>query len=205
MSTLLQVTSLISRTFETRNIHPYKVCSSVHYQSWLITADTTYLDHAGTTLYPKSLIDVYTKDLTNNLFGNPHSASTSSQLSLRRIDDTRLHILHFFQASPEDFDVVFVANATAAIKLIAEAFRDHDSGFWYGYHVDSHTSLVGVRELAIQGNRCFRDDPEVENWIRELERTNDIKATDLQLFAYPGQSNMTGHRPPVNWCQSLRN
>ncbi|KAJ4533602.1 hypothetical protein HRR77_008365 [Exophiala dermatitidis] len=50
-------------------------------------AETTYLDHAGTTLYAKSLIDSYSRELTSKLFGNPHSASASSQLSSRRIDD----------------------------------------------------------------------------------------------------------------------
>ena len=115
---------------------------------------TTYLDHAGTTPYAKSMIESWTAELTTNLFGNPHSASASSQLSTRRIDDIRLKVLKFFNTCPEDFDVIFVANATAAIKLVAEAFRDNTEGFWYGYHADSHTSLVGCRELATEGSQC---------------------------------------------------
>ena len=106
---------------------------------------TTYLDHAGTTLHPKSLIEAFSHELTHNIFGNPHSASASSQLSTRRIEDTRLQVLQFFKASPDHFDVVFTANATAAIKLVGDIFRDLDSGFRYEYHVESHTSLVGVR------------------------------------------------------------
>ena len=166
--------------------------------------DTTYLDHAGTTLYAKSLIDTFSKSMTTILLGNPHSASASSQASSRLIDNTRLRVLQFFHASPDDFDVIFTANATAAIKLVADALRDGEGGFWYGYHADSHTSLVGVRELADQGSGCFADDQEVENWIRALERASADREEDVRLFAYPGQSNMTGHRPPFNWCRRIR-
>ncbi|KAJ6050125.1 hypothetical protein N7444_006841 [Penicillium canescens] len=111
---------------------------------------TTYLDHAGTTLYAKSFIESFSDDMISSLFGNPYSMSVSSRLSTERTDD-------FFNASPDEFDVVFVANATAAIKFIRESFRDDPRGFWYRYHVDAHTSVVGVRELADIGYQCFDD------------------------------------------------
>ncbi|KAK4940480.1 hypothetical protein LTR10_019464 [Elasticomyces elasticus] len=166
-------------------------------------ASTTYLDHAGTTLYAKSLIDAYSRELTQNLFGNPHSASASSQLSSRRIDDVRLQVLRFFCADPDAFDVVFVANATAAIKLVADAFRDNDNGFRYQYHVDSHTSLIGVRELASNGSTCFDGDGEVEEWLSGLEQANAVRNGELSLFAYPAQSNMTGRRLSLQWSQRI--
>ncbi|EAW10365.1 putative molybdenum cofactor sulfurase protein (HxB) [Aspergillus clavatus NRRL 1] len=163
--------------------------------------DTTYLDHAGTTLYAKSLIEAFSRDLTSNLFGNPHSMSASSQLSTRRVDDVRLRALRFFKADPDDFDLVFVANATAAIKLVADAMRDSRQGFWYGYHVDAHTSLVGARELAAKGNRCFSSDEEVEGWIQSLREAGP---ESLNLFAYPAQSNLNGRRLPLSWCETIR-
>lgn len=164
---------------------------------------TTYLDHAGATPYATSTIEAWTAELTTNLFGNPHSASAASQLSTIRIDDIRLKVLRFFNASPDDFDVVFVANATAAIKLVAEAFRDSPHGFRYGYHADSHTSLVGCRELAMQGSQCLEDDNHVDKWISNIPHAH--RAPDrLQLLAYPGQSNMTGRQLPLNWPQRIR-
>ncbi|KAB8265784.1 molybdenum cofactor sulfurase [Aspergillus pseudonomiae] len=164
--------------------------------------DTTYLDHAGTTLYPKSLIDSFARDLTSNLFGNPHSRSASSQLSTQRIDDIRLRALRFFNADPDEFDLVFVANATAAIKLVADVFRDSSpQGFWYGYFIDAHTSLVGAREIAEKGHRCFLTGGEVEQWISEL--VTDQKNFP-RLFAYPGQSNLNGRRCPMQWCKKIR-
>ncbi|KAK6364711.1 hypothetical protein LTS17_012009 [Exophiala oligosperma] len=165
---------------------------------------TTYLDHAGTTLYAKSLIEAYSKELTCNIFGNPHSASASSQLSSRRIDDVRLSVLRFFNASPDDFDVIFVANATAAIKLVADAFRDGNDGFHYRYHAESHTSMVGVRELASQRSHCFRDDDEVEQWLASLEQTSQGDDQTPLLFGYPAQSNMTGRRLPMRWLEKIQ-
>ena len=166
--------------------------------------ETVYLDHAGTTLHAKSLIEKFASELTGKLFGNPHSASASSQLSTGRIDDTRLQVLRYFNADPNDFDVVFVANATAAIKLVADAFRDAESGFCYGYHAESHTSLVGVREMATGGSRCFQSDQSVQDWISDMKERRSGSFHHLELFGYPGQSNMTGHKPPLAWCQQIR-
>ena len=161
----------------------------------------TYLDHAGTTLYSKSLLESFTRDMMGNLYGNPHSASQASQRSTHQVQDVRLQLLRFFDANPDDFDLVFVANATAGIKLVADALREHESGFWYGYHRDAHTSIVGVRELA-QEDHCFKEDKEVEDWI---EQGRQDTQTRLGLFAYPAQSNMNGRRLPLNWCGRMRN
>lgn len=167
---------------------------------------TTYLDHAGTTLYARSLVEGYSKALMDNLYGNPHSASASSQLSSRRIDDVRVQTLRFFNADLDKFDIVFVANATAAIKLVADSFRDQDGGFNYAYHAEAHTSLVGVRELALPGARCFARDVEVEGWLndREVVGPSSPNRRTPSLFAYPAQSNMTGRRLPMKWCQTVR-
>ncbi|KAF2730420.1 PLP-dependent transferase [Polyplosphaeria fusca] len=160
---------------------------------------TTYLDHAGTTLYPRSLIERFSTDMVSNLYGNPHSASNASQLTARRIEDARLQLLKLFSADPGCFDVVFVANATAGIKLVTDAFRDHEGGFWYGYHRDSHTSLIGVRESASH-HQCFLSDSEVDEWVGE-----DVgDAATVGLFAYPAQSNMNGRRLPLAWPQRVR-
>ncbi|CAD6589689.1 MAG: hypothetical protein ASARMPRED_004172 [Alectoria sarmentosa] len=165
--------------------------------------EATYLDHAGTTLYPKSLMDDFSKDMMSSLFGNPHSASSSSQLSTRRIEDVRLRVLRFFNADSDLFDLIFVANATAGIKLVMEGFREQKHGFWYGYHKDAHTSLVGVREAAKGRHRCFGSDKEVEEWLDQ--GSNAMPGDRIPgLFAYPAQSNMNGRRLPLSWTCQLR-
>lgn len=172
--------------------------------------------------------------MTTNLYGNPHSANEPAKVSGDMVDGIRDKALRFLGADPEHFDLVFVANATAAIKLVADAFRDlaertWSGSFWYGYHKDSHTSLVGVRELAGGANaagggkggggssghaRCFGSDVEVEAWLAgdDLGRgalENSIRGRrraggGLGLFAYPGQSNMSGRRLPLSWAGKLR-
>lgn len=137
--------------------------------------------------------------MISNLYGNPHSASNASQLTTRRIEDIRLRLLELFNADPQDFDVVFVANATAGIKLVMDAFRDQEDGFWYGYHRDAHTSLIGVRETASE-RKCFMSDADVNDWID----APDNEGARTRLFAYPAQSNMNGRRLPLDWSHRMR-
>lgn len=120
-------------------------------------------------------------------------------------------MLWFFKADPSHFDLIFVANATAAVKLVVDSFQACNSraGFWYGYHSDSHTSLVGARELAVAGSRCFYSDAEVEEWIEtdaepQLEGRDCGAGPSSRLFAYPAQSNMNGRRLPLDWPGRLR-
>ncbi|KAK4549574.1 hypothetical protein LTR36_006571 [Oleoguttula mirabilis] len=166
----------------------------------------TYLDHGGTTLYAKSLVEEFSADLISNLYGNPHSASSPSALSGHRVDAIRERALRFFNADPEEFDLVFVANATAAIKMVIDCMKDHaaasNTPIWYGYHRDAHTSIVGVRE-STKMHRCFTSDEEVDIWINS-GGLGGPRARQLGLFAYPGQSNMTGRRLPQSWPGRIR-
>ncbi|GAP90410.1 putative molybdenum cofactor sulfurase [Rosellinia necatrix] len=165
--------------------------------------DGIYLDHAGTTLYSKSLMDGFAADMMANLFGNPHSASASSQYAMSRIENIRHRVLRFFDADPAEFDLVFVANATAGIKLVSDAFRGYPEGFTYRYHEACHTSLVGVRQEA-RDSLCLNSNG-VDKWIEEghFEATEGSRLQPT-LFAYPAQSNMDGRRYPLRWCRELR-
>ena len=152
------------------------------------------------------MVEAFSKDLITNLYGNPHSDSTPSAIAGHRIDAIREKALRFFKADPEEWDLVFVANATAAIKLTIECIKDHAASthkqLWYGYHRDAHTSLVGIRELT-PTSRCFGSDEEVEKWI-ECGGAGGPLPRQLGLFAYPGQSNMTGRRLPHNWTSATQ-
>lgn len=149
-------------------------------------------------------MDAFAAEMTSSLLGNPHSASPSSQLSTIRIEDTRLRALQFFNADPADFDLIFVANATAGIKLVAEALRAAPGGFDYAYHQSAHTSLVGVREEA-RTSICL-DDSAVEEWVNgKMPLQHEAESVATTLFAYTAQSNMDGRRYPLDWSQRLRN
>ena len=152
--------------------------------------------------------------MNSNIFGNPHSNSPASVLSTDVIESTRLQALAFFKADPEHFDLIFVANATAAIKLVVDCLADHSrrAASWYSYHADSHTSLVGVRETTGEFSRCFLSDKEVDDWIhgRRSETSQECIPQDssteheISLFAYPAQSNMNGRRLPLSWSGRIR-
>ncbi|KIW04235.1 uncharacterized protein PV09_04541 [Verruconis gallopava] len=180
-----------------------------------------YLDNAGTQLPAKSLVDKFAKDLGAHIYGNPHTHSLPARNSSSRVATVRKRALEFFRANADDYDLVFVANASAAIKLVGESIKDYvdsmnderkgmnASKFWYGYHKDAHNSLIGTRELTKANSHCFKDDDEVEQWIQGLsqEATTSSDGSDsaiVSLFAYPGQSNMTGRRLPLRWLKDIK-
>ncbi|KAL5344021.1 pyridoxal phosphate-dependent transferase [Aspergillus crustosus] len=174
--------------------------------------DVIYLDHAGSTIYARSLIESYAEDLQNNLYGNPHSDNTPSRVSGAGVDAIRIQLLQYFGADLNDFDLIFTANATASIKLVGECISQYARSqtspfgrrrvFNYVYHQDSHTSLVGLRELATGESICLLGDDAAEKWIdRSLSR---FRQKGVTLFAYPGQSNMTGRRLPRSWPGRIR-
>ena len=108
-------------------------------------------------------------------------------------------MLELFNANPELFDVIFVANATAGIKLVADGFCGFQDGFEYTYLRDVHTSLVGVSGLARE--RTCLSEREIEGWLNEKRPPLEGMSG---LFAYPAQSNFNGRRFPLDWIRQLR-
>jgi selenocysteine lyase/cysteine desulfurase len=150
--------------------------------------------------------------MLSGLYGNPHSANEPAKVSGEAVDAIREQVLRFFGADPEQYDLVFVANATAGIKLVAEAFRDmaentRTGTFWYGYHKEAHTSLVGVREYTGGDHHCFEHDADVASFLDDTAGAKHAyrrNITGLGLLAYPGQSNLNGRRLPTTWVEALR-
>ena len=184
---------------------------------WLeiLTLDTgkTYLDHAGSQLPAKTLINSFAADLNSHLYGNPHSASTPSHLAGERVDEIREQTLKFFNASSEDFELIFVANATAAVRLVTECIQDYVASlpkpmlskkptFSFSYHRECHNSLVGIREVA-NSHLCV-DDEDVEQWLSSGASKKRMANNGVHLFAYPGQSNFNGRRLPLQWPNRIR-
>ena len=140
-----------------------------------------------------------------NLLSNPHSDASNPSISAMMVEYTRQKVLKLFRADPAYFDVVFTANATAAVKLVAECFSGHADGFNYRYHRNCHTSLVGVRELARQ-SKCLADDRETQQWLERGDGslTSADDSSRPTLFSYPAQSNMNGERLPLEWVAQIR-
>ena len=163
-----------------------------------LTLDTIYLDHAGATPYPISIVQDHCKELSTTLLSNPHSHSPSSIATAERISRIRHLVLDSFKADPKDFDVVFVANATAGIKLVADGMAGTVGGFRYRYLRDAHTSLIGVIGLATE-SKCLSEE-EISEWLGKIAHDGDVRG----LFAYPAQSNFNGRRFSLKWAKQLR-
>lgn len=65
--------------------------------SMLVFTDTVYLDHAGATLVARSQLEAHHKDILDNVYGNPHSRSQSSQLTADTIDQIRYRWVKIFK------------------------------------------------------------------------------------------------------------
>src|SRR6185369_4728642 len=81
-----------------------------------------YLDYAGAALYPSSIVKRDAQRLQQRVYGNPHSENAPSRASTSMLEDARAQTLRFFGADPREYDVVFTANASGAIRILAEAF-----------------------------------------------------------------------------------
>ena len=155
-----------------------------------------YLDYTGSGLYPESLLERHTAMLRDAVYGNPHSRHEASEASTSVVEQARSAVLRFVDAPPGEYEVVFTANASGAIKLVGESYP-FASGGAYVLAEDNHNSVNGVREFARRaGARTTYlpldaglrlDDPEPA-----LAAAARAAGREARLFAYPAQSNFTG-------------
>ncbi|XP_062813041.1 molybdenum cofactor sulfurase isoform X1 [Anolis carolinensis] len=169
-----------------------------------------YLDHAGTAIFPQSLLKAFTDDISENVYGNPHSKNISSRLTYDTIEHVRYRILQHFNTTVEDYTVIFTSGSTTALKLVAEAFpwmpeTLEDPGSRFCYLTDSHTSVVGMREITAAMNVPFVPVKPKEM----LSGTNEIVVEEKgsrtpHLFCYPAQSNFSGTKYPLDWVEKIK-
>jgi selenocysteine lyase/cysteine desulfurase len=162
-----------------------------------------YLDYTAGNLVPLSLIERHAALLRDHLLGNPHSTNPTSALATTYVEQTRLSVLDFFNADPDEYVVIFTANATQALKLVGEAYPFGADGE-YLLTFDNHNSVNGIREFA-RARGCPTtyvpivlpdmrvDDAEVAS---HLERGT---TGGRRLFAYPAQSNFSGVQHTLDW------
>ena len=169
----------------------------------LDAADQTYLDYTGGGLYAESQLREHHELLRAGIFGNPHSNSPASAASTHVADQARSAVLEFLNASPDEYVVIFTANASGALKLVGESFP-----FTTGSHclltADNHNSVNGIREFARSHDatvtyvplRPADLRPDDADLLAALDRVPDGRR---HLFAFPAQSNYSGVRHPLEW------
>ena len=155
-----------------------------------------YLDYTGGGLYADSQLREHMDLLRNGVFGNPHSDNPTSEATTLLIDSTREAILRYFNASPNEYDIVFTPNATGAIKLVGESYP-FNPGSRYLLTFDNHNSINGVREFARGRGAEVTYVPVVPPELRIDAARIDAEFDQIDpdannLLAYPAQSNFSG-------------
>ena len=164
-----------------------------------------YLDYTGGSLYARSQIREHGEFLLDHVIGNPHSSNPTSAIITERVERCRSRVLDYFNASPEEYTMVFTANASHALKLVGEAYPFCE-GAELLLSFDNHNSVNGIREFDRARNAVTRYLPVVPPDLRVSPSALDLylsrgKAAPAKLFAYPAQSNFSGVQHPLEWIE----
>jgi len=163
-----------------------------------------YLDYTGGGLYAQSQVRRHLELLENNVLGNPHSDNPTSMASTKLVEDARAAVLEFFSADPAEYDVVFTANASGALKLVGESYP-FCSGGRYLLTYDNHNSVNGIREFARRAGATVTylpvGDPELRLDPRMVSAELQDASSGCDLFAFPAQSNFSGVQHPLEMIE----
>jgi selenocysteine lyase/cysteine desulfurase len=168
----------------------------------------TYLDYTGGGLYAESQLRRHHELLAEAVLGNPHSQSPTSLASAGLSREARDAVRRFFHAPEDEFEIIFTANASGALKLVGEAYPFEPGGV-YLLSYDNHNSVNGIREFAARKGAAVAYIPVREDDLRldpAQVRTALRGAGDgaPKLFAYPAQSNFSGAQHPLEWVAEAR-
>ena len=167
-----------------------------------------YLDYTGSSVHADSQVRKHMELVRAGVFGNPHSSNPTSAFSTRLMERTRARVLRYFNASPDDYAVVFTANATHALKLVGEAFP-FEPGDQFLLTFDNHNSVNGIREfdrlrgartsyVPVQPPSLRVDEPTLHAFLGMAREGGH------NLFAYPAQSNFSGVQHPLEWIEKAQ-
>ncbi|XP_030381510.1 molybdenum cofactor sulfurase [Scaptodrosophila lebanonensis] len=171
-------------------------------------ADTTYLDHAGTTLYAESQVAAAAKELQRNVICNPHTCRATGDY----VDQVRYKILEFFNTDADDYHVIFTANATAALRIVAESFqfaeeavKNAEVGNFY-YCQENHTSVLGMRALVRE--RCrgvyVLTQAEIAQNITTSNGASKAPGNANSLVVFSAQCNFSGYKMPLGVIEQVQ-
>ena len=168
--------------------------------------DEAYLDYTGSALYAARQVRSHADALLGGVYGNPHSESRPSRASTEAIAQARHEVLRFLDASEGVWEVVFTANATGAIRLVAESYP-FDASHACVLAADNHNSVNGIREVARARDARVHYLPlDAELRLDDAEAHLDALARvgTRGLVAFPAQSNFSGVRHPLSIAAAAR-
>ncbi|HEU4559991.1 MAG TPA: aminotransferase class V-fold PLP-dependent enzyme [Longimicrobium sp.] len=165
----------------------------------------TYLDYTGSALAADSHVAGHAALLRASVLGNPHSDSPASRASTCAVEHARAATLRFFDADPAEYEVVFTANASGALRLVGEAFP-FAPGSRFVLAADNHNSVNGIRRFAAARGAEVRYVP-LDGELRLCDAGLYLAGADRScshLFAFPAQSNFSGVRHALSLVHAAR-
>jgi molybdenum cofactor sulfurtransferase len=165
--------------------------------------DHVYLDYTGGGLYAESQLDAHMALLKRGVFGNPHSSNPTSLAATELDEHARDFVLDYFNASPDEYVLIFTQNASGALKLVGESYPFEPGGH-YLLTFDNHNSVNGIREFARARGAAVTYAPVLPPELR-IDEARLVDLLDLarpghpNLFAYPAQSNFSGVQHSLEW------
>lgn len=165
--------------------------------------DQVYLDYTGGGLYSDHQLEEHMTLLRTGIFGNPHSTNPSSRASTQLAAQARSYVLEYFNASPDEYVLVFTKNASGALKLIGESYSfERDSRYLLTF--DNHNAVNGIREYARSKGAVITYVPVVapglridsDQLLKDLGTPNHDRNN---LFVFPAQSNFSGVQHSLEW------
>ncbi|GAB0094420.1 Molybdenum cofactor sulfurase [Sergentomyia squamirostris] len=152
-----------------------------------------YLDHAGATLYSEKQLEACFEDLSGNLYSNPHTSKSTEDL----IDQVRFRILKHFNTDSSSYSVIFTSGATAALKIVAESFEFSEKHSQFRYLADSHTSVLGMRELVKSDHVKAIEKGDLQAIVEKDHQNVYGKGNSRSLIVFPAQCNFNGYKYPL--------
>jgi selenocysteine lyase/cysteine desulfurase len=168
--------------------------NEIRFREFARLGEHAYLDYTGSALYGESQLRAHQELLASGLFGNPHSDSRPSRASSEIIENARRRVLEFFDVDDSTHDIIFTANTTAAIKLVAEGYPFSPKRTCV-LSMDNHNSVNGIREYARHAGAKLRVLP-LDDELR-LDDPLEHLGYGPGLLAFPAQSNFSGVRHPL--------
>ncbi|GAA5895130.1 uncharacterized protein JCM6883_002328 [Sporobolomyces salmoneus] len=176
--------------------------------------DEVYLDYAASPPAPVTPAQRFATTLASTLYANPHSASTSGSETSLLIAKTRTRVLtELFNVSSDDldkWDVVFTqGGATRGIQMIGDAWNwkrteEMDNGqIALRYLTESHTSLVGLRGIALSRSASVESHSTPSSLLRAASRQT-LNSRQPTLYTYPAQCNATGGRLGLDFAKKIK-
>lgn len=162
-----------------------------------------YLDYTGGSLYAVSQLRRHMELLAGGIYGNPHSGNPTSLAATQLDESARRYVLRYFNASPDEYLVIFTPNASGALKLLGESYP-FAAGGRYLLTFDNHNSVNGIREFAHRRGADVIYAPVIPPDLRMDEARLEAMLAQANpdacnLFAYPAQSNFSGVQHDLGW------